>query len=612
MKRTLNEELLKQIKLIKFLNEDLAPTGVRTKFVEALKGMVVAAKAVGGDAAISQMRNVYRGLPADIQTILNGKNIRNLDELSADLNKPYKVGGQTNPAKLVDDDLAERIVLSFEKQIFETDGNELLGDAIIDNFFTLKGISSDNVGFFKQLISFAKNGNDVDFYKLKQKLVPYFDDFYLKYAQRKLTKKIVDEVTDEPTWFEKHFKKMFDVVSGTLFALKGTFTRGYVTAAKESEYEQLMSRFMTLLDVIETKRNTPGMSANIDKEVVELNEIAAKISMVEKRNLEVLWSQWRDQLPPFVKSKMNASDISNDELFIKYVKYFEGATGKGEVYAKPKYIVSRLQAFLKMLTPPPKGSGIGFGRVVANFMERFLRGIFAGSFRTFKEVEDAYEILGKNKFKYGGFVAFERLMSYFVYLPIFYASVKTALSKWEDSYGYEMEPDPSDPNGVKVRLKRDKDGNAIPKVNIWFGNGQDYIGETEGAMAFLEVQWMNMRRQWGMAVGEDKKGWEKFLRAGGAVSPIGSDIIYNIVTAENVRSNKVDDENVKRLQEEAKRKQKQWEADSRAAAQKIKNEKIRQQVQDSLNVIKQKADSIMGIGEYERVKRIVSSDSLNY
>ena len=511
MNRNLITEINNQRKLMGLLNE-----GVTTKFVEGLKSIFRFGEAETTN--ISLFRSLFSSMDSSVISELEQLGIRDFDTMVRDIKLPYRTGGQLNPAKKISDAMAEKIVSAMEGVIFKDKKFSTLGDAVVDAFFDLKGANQITKQKYYQLVGYAVNGQQDLMLALKKELAPYIDETFLNFATAKYVKKVVDDVADEPSFWKKFTSGLS--AGNSLSNPFGLFKRSYVNSLPSKETDSLFTEFFALARSIQEKMSVAGGDYVFDAEIQKLNEIGYKISRIRQKNLKNLWEKWRNEIPDYLKKEIETTGGAESELYIKYVKYYESITGRatgdtaaGTVLARPDYILSRIGAFKKLLRNPEVK---GIGAKISDKVQRIFNALFLGDFRTFKEMGEIYNLLGRSKARTAGFIVTERLYSYFLYFPIGYGFIQTWLDLWEKDGGYKMGPDGKTP-------VLDKNGNPIPNRNIWGADGKKFLRDNqEGVKAFFEVWMQNI-------IGEYGFSGENFVK-GRFISPLGSELITHFLT----------------------------------------------------------------------------------
>jgi hypothetical protein len=513
MNRNLITQITNQRKLMGLLNE-----GVTTRFVEGLKSIFRFGEAETTN--ISLFRSLFNSMDSSVISELEQLGIRDFDTMVRDIKLPYRTGGQLNPAKKISDAMAEKIVNAMEGVIFKDKKFGTLGDAVVDAFFDLKGANAITKQKYYQLVGYAANGQQEMMLALRKQLEPFIDKTFLDFATSKYVAQVVDNVADEPGFWKKFIGGLGSGNSlSSPFAL---FKRSYVTSLPSKETDELFTEFFALAKSIENKMATNSGDYVFDQEIQKMNEILAKIARIRQQNLKNLWEKWRDNVPAFMKTEIEKTGGAESELYIKYVKYFESVTGRetgsnkvGEVLGRPDYLMSRIKAFKKIFIAPAKGEK-SVGQRMGTVLLRVFNGAFLGDFRTYKEIGEAYKILGRSNARIAGLMVAERAWSYFLYFPVFYGFLQTWLDLWEKDGGYKMSPDGKTP-------VLDKNGNPIPNRNIWGGDGKKFIRENEeGIKAFMEV--------WGQNIWAEYQFSSESVVRGRFISPVGSEIISHFLT----------------------------------------------------------------------------------
>lgn len=599
MKIQVLQEIKKQKELIGYLTE-----GVYKKFTDAISTIVRIGTNNMTDPSV--FRNLFDELP--IRAELNSKNINSLDDLFEDVRRPFTKGGQPNPEKILDEAIAQRIFTDIEKTMFGNKKWDPLADLIISQIFTTRNISPQNIQFFNQLLQYAVKGDATNFYKLKGKLKQYFDDFFLTFAERKLVKKDIEEFTDEASWWEKILKPAIDLGTGVATLLKNSY--GIAKAKSAAELEQKMARMITLMKSIEAKSTTIGSSIDIDKEVSELNRIASEIGQIKKHRLEVLWSQWKDEVPEVVKRKINQTNVADDPIYLKYVRYFESITKNDAIVEKPTYMISRLNAFFRTFSlknPEKLPLRARFHRLA----ERSLNGFLLGDFRTYREMGRIYESLDNSVMQTVGYMGMERVLAHTVYYPMLWAFYKTIMGYYEKEGGYEMEPIIQNGKQVGFKYKLDSSGKKIPKRDMWWAEGDKFLGDAEDAKyfgsVFLDYAGEELFKPWKEL--HDGQFWKSFTKF---VVPGGERIFESFMEMKNVRSDqqKIQWDKERQRLEEQRIQAERAQQDSIRRARTI--DSLNTVAKEKLDQLQRKADSATGKGVFEKIQQVIDTNDINF
>lgn len=136
------------------------------------------------------LQPLYDSLPQNTKKELSLLGIHDINQLVQDVMLPDSNNGEKNTFKKIDSTVGEKIYLNFEEQIFKNDRYEAISDLLITNYLEKYG-NADHITFYDKLIAFARQGEEVKFYKLKKQLEPYLDSFFLEFAENKLKRKLL-------------------------------------------------------------------------------------------------------------------------------------------------------------------------------------------------------------------------------------------------------------------------------------------------------------------------------------------------------------------------------------------------------------------------------------
>lgn len=502
-------EIAKQKGLINVLVENTGGGNKYLKAVEEIFGLSGVKRIPQGRGAVSTLgggridviRDIYESFPAkpkfvDNTTTPPREREISLDEFAAEMKK-----NSSDPTRLVKEAEAKRFVEHIEKEIFTNStytksigGEPPLADVIIDAMFNAKGTSIEVRAKYATLRYYAEEGDQAGMLRTKKDLQTgcsggCLPDSWIKYAESKYVKQVENEIVDEPGFFKK-FAQGIKAAGGD-----AKWGKSYVDSIPVDKTNELMTRFFAIARAIQNSLETPGGKYDFTNEIFEMNEIATQIAKIKDENLKNLWVQWRDQMPDFMQQRIK--DPANDDLFIKYVRFFEEnsgyykATSDAPVLGRPEYRITRIRAFLRVFNDPEVS---GFGAQLKRGLYRAGRFLLLGDFRTYREIKQIRKTLKGSKTREIAYIATERAISYLIYYPIAMSFFNTVFDFTFSRFGYKEKEidDPQNP-GKKIKVKVpnfDMGGLADPE--------QFFKNEKAGAEAFFDVWLDNMIGEFSM------------------------------------------------------------------------------------------------------------------
>ena len=194
----------------------------------------------------------------------------------------------------------------------------------------------------------------------------------------------------------------------------------------------LRSEYIAVLQKYNQKL-TQGGNYDFTEEQREITSILSKTTSLRKEFLMELWRQWKDLMPPQVKSHILEKGYFQDKKFQELVTFFEEVEPQAKKMIKEKKeYVTRLRALGKMLTPNVNATE----RIIPMFLKRFSRFMLTLDARLRSEHLKNIE-LSDSKGNYILKNIKERIFSMVTYWPVGYGIIEL-LQEYSESGYYSL------------------------------------------------------------------------------------------------------------------------------------------------------------------------------